>query len=77
MGILSAILLSPVRLPMRSTLWLGQKLAETAAAERDNPAVLRAALAEAEQQLLAGALSEDDYDAIETDILMRLKVIGG
>jgi hypothetical protein len=74
MGILSTILLAPLTMPMRSTLWISRKLAETAAAERDDPAALRVLLKEAERELLAGQLSEEDYDRIETDILTRLKV---
>lgn len=76
MGILSRILFAPLNLPMSSTLWLAQKLSEAAEAERDNPATLRAALKEAERLLVAGEMSEEDYDAIETDILLRLKVAG-
>ncbi len=76
MGLLSRILLAPLNLPMSSTLWLAQKLSEAAEAERDNPATLRAALKDAERLLLTGEISEDDYDEIETDILLRLKVAG-
>lgn len=75
MGLLSKILLAPVTLPPRSTLWLAQKLAETAEAQRNDPTVLRRALAEAEEQLLAGQMSEDDYDDFETEILMRLRMM--
>lgn len=80
MGLLSALLLAPVTLPVKlpvaGTVWLGRKLAETAEAERDDPASLRAALTAAEQRLLSGEITETEYDGIETEILTRLKVIG-
>ncbi|MBF9029978.1 gas vesicle protein [Rhodobacterales bacterium HKCCE3408] len=77
MGILSSLLLAPVKLPATGTIWLARKLAQTAEAERNNPAALRATLAEAERLLLAEEMTEDEYDAIETDILTRLKGCGG
>lgn len=76
MGLLSTLLLAPVKLPVTGTVWLGRKLAETAEAERNDPVVLRSALSAAEQRLLSGEITETEYDGIETEILTRLKVIG-
>lgn len=73
MGLLSSILLAPVNLPLSGSVWLGRKLSEVAATERDDPATLRAALREAEARLTDGTLSEADYDAIEADLLTRLR----
>lgn len=76
MGLISTLLFLPVKGPSSGVLWVASKLAEQAETQRNNPAVLREALAEAEQRLLAGELSEEAYDVIEDDILLRLKTAG-
>lgn len=73
MGILSKILLGPVTAPFHGTVWVAGKVAEAAQAQRNDKGTLRAALAEAERQLLDGTLSEEEYDAIEDDLLHRLR----
>jgi hypothetical protein len=73
MGLLSKLLMGPVTAPFNGTLWVAGKIAEAAEAERNDKGTLRAALAEAERQLLDGTLSEEDYDAIEDDLLHRLR----
>ena len=73
MGLLRTLLLLPVKGPLDGTLWVAGKLAEQVEAERNSPAALRAALAEAERQLLDGTLSEEAYDEIEDDLLERLQ----
>ncbi|MEO0634190.1 MAG: gas vesicle protein GvpG [Pseudomonadota bacterium] len=72
MGLLSRILMLPVRGPTDGVMWVAGKLAEHAEAERNSPVALRAALADAERQLLAGEIDEAVYDDIEDDILERL-----
>ncbi|MEO1238055.1 MAG: gas vesicle protein GvpG [Pseudomonadota bacterium] len=76
MGILTRLLTLPVRGPADGVLWVAGKLAEHVDAERNSPAALRAALAEAERQLLAGEIDEAAYDAIEDDLLERLSHAG-
>lgn len=76
MGLLSKVLFAPLTAPSAATLWLARKLTEAAEAERNDPATLRRALSEAEAALLDGTLSEEDYDAIETDILLRIRGLG-
>jgi len=76
MGLLTSLLFSPVTAPPKGVFWVARRLAEQAEAERNSPAALRAALATAEAQLLAGELSEEDYDAIEDDLLDRLDKAG-
>lgn len=73
MGLLSKLLLSPIKGPMDGALWVARKVAETAEAELNDPATLRKQLAFLEQELLNGRISEEDYEAAEEDILMRLK----
>ncbi|MEM6939779.1 MAG: gas vesicle protein GvpG [Pseudomonadota bacterium] len=72
MGLLTRLVMLPVKGPLDGTFWIASQLAEQVEKERNSPAALRQALAEAEQQLLAGTLSEEAYDAIEDDLLHRL-----
>ncbi|MEO0916971.1 MAG: gas vesicle protein GvpG [Pseudomonadota bacterium] len=75
MGILRSVLALPVAGPINSSLWVARKIHETAEAELNDPAALRKALVNLEEQLLSGAITEDDYDLAEADILLRLKAI--
>jgi len=77
MGILSTLLMAPLTAPAKGTLWLASKIAEAAEADFNDPRQLRAALRAAEAELLAGTMSEDEYDEIETDILLRLRGASG
>lgn len=76
MGLLGTLLLLPFRGPLDATLWVAGQIGATAERQWNDPAALRAALASAEQRLLAGELSEEEYDAIETDLLERMKAAG-
>ena len=76
MGLLSTVLFAPLTAPAKATLWIATKIAETAEAEHNDPRALKDALRQAEADLLSGALSEEDYDDIETDILTRLRAAG-
>lgn len=73
MGILSSLLLWPVKAPVTGTLWAARQIAKAADAQYNDKATLRAALTQAENQLLAGELSEEEYDVLETDLLMRMR----
>lgn len=73
MGLLRRLALLPITGPLDASLWVAAKLTEQIDAERNNPAELQTALARAEQQLLAGELTEDQYDQIEDDLLLRLR----
>lgn len=72
MGILSKILTLPVRGPADGVLWIAGQIAKQAEAERNSPVALRAALSAAEQALLEGQITEDEYEVIEDDLLARL-----
>jgi hypothetical protein len=76
MGLLSRLLLLPVSAPLSGSLWIARQITESVERERNSPAALRAALREAEVRLLSGELSEEDYEAIETELLVRLRVAG-
>ena len=71
-GLLAKAIALPVTGPVRGAVWTAKQIAKSAEQERNSPAAIRAALREAEAQLLAGTLSEDDYDRIEDDLLARL-----
>ncbi|WP_247225149.1 gas vesicle protein GvpG [Yoonia sp. F2084L] len=64
---------APIKAPVNGTLWVARKVEEAANRELNDPATLRQTLHELEQQLLSGQISEEDYDAAETDLLVRLK----
>lgn len=73
MGLLRNLLLLPIKGPMDGALWVTRKIVETAETEVNNPATLRKSLQILEWDLMAGRISEKDYDDAETQILMRLR----
>lgn len=73
MGLLARLLLLPVSAPVSGSLWVARQITESVEAERNSPAALRAALREAEARLVSGDLSEEAYEALETDLLIRLR----
>lgn len=76
MGLLTKLLLLPVKGPFDGALWVTQKVTEAAEAELNDPSALRKRLIALEAELVAGRISEDDYDAAEEEILQRLKEAG-
>lgn len=76
MGLLSKLLLLPVKGPIDGALWVTGKITEAAEAEWNDPAALRRQLSWLEGELVAGRLSEADYDRAEEEILLRLKEAG-
>jgi hypothetical protein len=75
-GLLRKTLTFPVTGATSGVVWIARQIAEAADAQMNDPAVLREALVAAEAQLLAGELSEEEYDAIEDDLLERMGAIG-
>lgn len=76
MGLLSKLLLLPVKGPIDGALWVTGKITEAAAAEVNDPAALRKRLTWLEAELIAGRITEDQYDEAEEEILQRLKEAG-
>jgi C4-dicarboxylate-specific signal transduction histidine kinase len=76
MGLLSCLLMLPVSAPVAGSLWVARQIAESVEHERNSPAALRSALRQAEASLLAGDLTEEEYEVIETDLLVRLRAAG-
>ena len=75
MGLLRALITLPVKGPLDGAVWIAQKVNETAQREWNDPASLRKTLVALEKQLLAGEISEEDYDTAETELLLRLKAL--
>ena len=75
MGLLSSLILLPVKGPMDGAVWVANKVNESVQQEWNNPASIRKALVSLEKQLLAGEISEAAYDAAETELLLRLKAL--
>jgi len=71
-GLLRKTLTLPVTGPTSGVFWVARQVAQAAEAQVNDPAVLREALVTAEAQLLAGELTEEEYDAIEDDLLARM-----
>ncbi|MDQ0792649.1 gas vesicle protein GvpG [Streptomyces sp. B1I3] len=73
MGLISQILTLPLA-PVRGTAWVLDQV--VLAAERDyyDPELVRGQLAELEQELLSGAIDEDEFDRREDDLLDRLEI---
>lgn len=75
MGLLSSLILLPVKGPMDGAVWVANKVNESVQQEWNNPASIRKALVSLEKQLLAEEITEDAYDAAETELLLRLKAL--
>lgn len=75
MGLVRSLLALPLQAPLRGTLWVARKIEDAAEREYNDPASLRKALQTLEQDLLSGAISEDEYDVAETELLMRIRAL--
>lgn len=73
MGLLRSLLTFPISAPVNSVFWIAGQLHNAALAEVNDPASLRRALVDLEQDLLEGRIDEETYDAAETRILSRLQ----
>jgi hypothetical protein len=75
-GLITGLLTLPLA-PVRGTIWLAEQLAEQAAEELDDERVIRRQLADAERRHALGELSSEELEAIEDDLLERLRQAGG
>ncbi|MEV8317752.1 gas vesicle protein GvpG [Streptomyces sp. NPDC059900] len=72
MGLIGEVLMLPFA-PVRGSLWaVNQVLAEAERLYYD-PATVRAELAQLEQQLESGEISEEEFDRQEDELLDRLE----
>jgi hypothetical protein len=73
-GLLTGLLTLPLA-PVRGTIWVAERLLEEAERELNDPAALERQLLEAEAAVERGELSQEEFDALEDELLRRM--IGG
>jgi len=72
MGLLTGLLTLPLA-PVRGTVWIAEQLAAEAERELRDERSLRRQLTEAERQFELGALTVEEYEALEDELLARLE----
>jgi len=73
MGLLTGLLTLPLA-PVRGTVWIAEQLAAEAERELRDERSLRRRLTEAERQFEIGAITPEEYESIEDELLARLEV---
>jgi len=73
MGLIRSLLMLPVKGPMDGALWVTGQIMGAADREMNDPGTLRKLLQSLEKDLIAGRITEEEYDEAETQILMRLR----
>ncbi|MFF2146977.1 gas vesicle protein GvpG [Kitasatospora sp. NPDC058190] len=74
MGLITQILTFPLA-PVRGTVWVLERVVETAENEFYDPAPVEQDLAALERALLAGEIDEETFDRREDELLDRLEEI--
>ena len=72
MGLLTGLLTLPLA-PVRGTVWIAEQLAAEAERELRDERSPRRQLREAERQFELGAITAEEYEAIEDELLARLE----
>ena len=72
MGLLTGLLTLPLA-PVRGTVWIAEQLAAEAERELRDETSLRRRLAETQRQFELGAITVEEYEAIEDELLARLE----
>lgn len=75
MGLLTSLLTLPVTGPAKAAWWIAETLHERALAELNDPKAIKAEIAALEKRLLAGEITEEDYEEAELALLTRLRDI--
>ncbi|MFK4146545.1 gas vesicle protein GvpG [Streptomyces sp. NPDC004065] len=73
MGLISEVLLLPFA-PARGSAWAIRQVLREAERIYYDPATVRAELAQLEQQLEAGEITEEEFDHREDELLDRLEI---
>ena len=76
MGLIGGLLTLPLA-PARGLVWVLDQVVEEAERQYYDPVRIRAEISRAEAALEAGEIDEQEYLAIEDDLLGRLEVVGG
>lgn len=74
MGLISQILTLPVA-PVRGMSWVLRQVLTAAEQEYYDPGPIRGQLAALEKELVAGRVTEDEFDRLEDELLDRLEWI--
>ena len=74
MGLLTTLLTLPLA-PLRGTIWIAEQLAAQAEREMNDGESIRRLLVEAEIAFETGELTEDEYEAVEDELLQRLELV--
>jgi Gas vesicle protein G len=72
MGLFTGLLTLPLA-PVRGTVWIAEQLAAEAERELRDETSLRRRLAETQRQFELGAITVEEYEAIEDELLARLE----
>ncbi|WP_112468905.1 gas vesicle protein GvpG [Streptomyces triticisoli] len=73
MGLISEVLLLPFA-PARGSAWVIRQVLREAERIYYDPATVRAELAQLEEQLEAGEITEEEFDRREDELLDRLEI---
>ena len=76
MGHFMGLLTLPLA-PVRGTIWIAERLLEEAERELNDPAAIEQQLLAAEDRYERGAISADEFERIEDELLRRLTARGG
>ena len=76
MGLITGLLTLPLA-PVRGTVWLAERIQEQAEQELYDESAIRRSLFELEEARDSGALSDEEIDAAENELLERLMEIRG
>lgn len=76
MGLLTALVTLPLA-PVRGTMWVAEVLLEEAERQMRDPRVVEQQLLEAEAAHERGELTDEEFEAIEDELLGRLLSGGG
>ncbi|MFD0275147.1 gas vesicle protein GvpG [Kitasatospora sp. NPDC127111] len=74
MGLITGILMLPLA-PVRGAIWVAEQVANEAERQYYNPAPVEEALKSLEQELIAGQISEEEFDRREEELLNELDEI--
>ncbi|MFC8076681.1 gas vesicle protein GvpG [Streptomyces sp. NPDC057307] len=74
MGLITQILTLPLA-PVRGSVWVLDQVVLAAEREYYDPDPVRKELADLEKELLSGAISEEEFDRREDELLDRLEEI--
>jgi hypothetical protein len=74
MGLISGLLTLPLA-PVRGTIWIAERLVEQAERELGDETTIRRQLAEVELRYESGAISLEEFEATEDELLERLELL--